>query len=636
MLEITDLSDDTFNQLIEKIYAKTKTTYFKDVLQKIHKNYSHQSKNIGKNVVRFLIQKLRTEDCEKVMVNKFKTKQLTDNLYLASGCYPFEKKPFLSNLINSKTNNDGSLIRVLGDEGLTEVRKMLPYLKIRSLIEDTGEIYYNKESVATDEEIHEFNSCLDRWEGGEGHTINHYNDSVFIESYEKSTLNIIQGLLELSCIGNAGQEALNEKFIKDNMTENADPLKVVAIKKAFVKSKLLMIYGAAGTGKTFLINCLSNLMGNRRKLFMTKTHTARQNLVRNIKNPGVDSEFISIDKFTKRVNLPDYDVIFVDECSTIDNLTMERFLGKINPNTFVVLAGDIHQIESINFGNWFYYAKNIITESGTNVELLSTWRTKDEKLKILWNEVRNKKGLITEMLALDGPFSENIGSKIFESGSDDEVVLCLNYDGKFGLNNINAYFQNSNNQGPPVSWKEWTYKKGDYILFNDTERFKFLYNNLKGRVVDIVDNKQEKKIEFTIEVNAILTEQDCRYDDIEYIETIGEQTRVRFSVFTFEENTEDPDEQIGRELCVVPFQLAYAVSIHKAQGLEYDSVKIIIPKVNSEKITHSIFYTAITRAKKNLKIYWSTESMNEIVDSFSMEYNSAESLKIIKEKLKLI
>ena len=47
---------------------------------------------------------------------------------------------------------------------------------------------------------------------------------------------------------------------------------------------------------------------------------------------------------------------------------------------------------------------------------------------------------------------------------------------------------------------------------------------------------------------------------------------------------------------VIPFQLAYAVSIHKAQGLEYDSVKVIIPKSNSEKITHGIFYTAITSA----------------------------------------
>lgn len=45
-------------------------------------------------------------------------------------------------------------------------------------------------------------------------------------------------------------------------------------------------------------------------------------------------------------------------------------------------------------------------------------------------------------------------------------------------------------------------------------------------------------------------------------------------------------------MSIVPFQLAYAVSIHKPQGLEYDSVKVVIPRSNSERITHGIFYTA--------------------------------------------
>lgn len=54
---------------------------------------------------------------------------------------------------------------------------------------------------------------------------------------------------------------------------------------------------------------------------------------------------------------------------------------------------------------------------------------------------------------------------------------------------------------------------------------------------------------------------------------------------------------------VVPFQLAYTVSIHKAQGLEYNSAKEVIPSSNSEQISHGIFYTAITRAKEKLKIF---------------------------------
>lgn len=79
--------------------------------------------------------------------------------------------------------------------------------------------------------------------------------------------------------------------------------------------------------------------------------------------------------------------------------------------------------------------------------------------------------------------------------------------------------------------------------------------------------------------------------------------------------------------------MAYAVSIHKAQGLEYKSVKVVIPPSNAEKITHSIFYTAITRAKEKLKIYWSPETMKTIIDSFIDESVEHRTLPIIKEAL---
>ena len=79
-------------------------------------------------------------------------------------------------------------------------------------------------------------------------------------------------------------------------------------------------------------------------------------------------------------------------------------------------------------------------------------------------------------------------------------------------------------------------------------------------------------------------------------------TIIRFIVNKNKTTDEDDD---GVSKAIVPFQIAYAVSIHKAQGLEYDHVKIIITDEVDELITHSIFYTAITRARKSLKIYWS-------------------------------
>ena len=443
----------------------------------------------------------------------------------------------------------------------------------------------------------------------------------------------MQELVRLSKIGNKGQKEFNQKFLRDCGIIFNDPLKKKALTEIFVDSQVLLIYGAAGTGKTTLINYISNMMSGQKKLFLTKTHTALQNLRRRIENPGPDSEFTSLNSFTKKVHLRDYDIIFVDECSTIDNRTMMAFLKNMSPNAFLVLAGDIHQIESIEFGNWFHYAKDIIKGRGASIELLSTWRTQDQKLIGLWNEVRMKDPLITEHLAIDGPYSEDIGPSLLTQVNSDEVVLCLNYDGKFGLNNINNYFQNANTLGPPVTWCEWTYKIGDRILFNESKRFSVLYNNLKGRIVDI--QKNSDRITFTIDVETNITEKACQREKLEFVDAFENSTRIRFSVYLYDENAVEENEEVAQLNSIIPFQLAYAVSIHKAQGLEFDSVKVVIPSVNAERITHGIFYTAITRAKKNLKIYWSTETMKEVIDGFYEDNSKCRSLEIIKSKLSL-
>ena len=564
------------------------------------------------------------------MPNRF-TKMLAGSpLYLASGCRPFERNPLLANLPHSKTA-EVSITKTLSASGTEKINILLPYLRIRNAINKSGELYFKASEIASDKSINDYNEYLVEWEQDQGYSIVNDSGLVTISAYETITLKILQRLLDFTQAGIKGQKELNARFIKDHsaLFEKVDVSKQKAIKYAFVNSRILLIYGAAGTGKTTLINYISSLMPKSKKLFLTKTHAAIQHLQRRINNPGSDSDFICIDSFTRRVNLPDYDIIFVDECSTIDNRTMLNFISKISSDSLLVLAGDINQIESIDFGNWFYYAKDIITTQGANIELLDTWRTQEENLLSLWEEVRNNDVRITEKLVIDGPFSKEIGSDIFTSDVKDEVVLCLNYDGKFGLNNINSYFQNANPNGEAIIWQSWRFKKGDKILFNDNSRFTYLYNNLKGIITDI--EKTDDQIAFTIDVETIITEQQCKSDQIEYIDTIGERTRIKLIVYAFDEDEIENEEDAKKT--IIPFQLAYAVSIHKAQGLEYDSVKVIIPSVNSEKITKGVFYTAITRTKKKLTIYWSSETMEAIISGFSSEHNGFKSLEIIKNKL---
>ena len=628
-LDLIDLQEFDFYELINSIYRNTNTSVFKEILLILRKRFCMTSKETGRNVIRYLLLNLREETLNNVMPNQFYQKLLCENLNLSAKCIPFEKNPYISNLAGGKTS-EGNLTKIVNAVGSEKMEIVRPYLSLKNAIKRTGEIYFDARTVAAEKEIKDYNNHLDFWERKQGYKINIVDGIATIDSYEKATLDVLGKLLELSKRGNKGQRELNQKFLRESKIDFADILKEQAIREVFVNSHLLLIYGAAGTGKTTLINYISNLMSNSKKLFLSKTHTAKQNLQRRIDNPGSSADFVSIDSFTKKVTVQDYDIIFIDECSTIDNRTMAAFLDKVESDTFLVLAGDIYQIESIEFGNWFYYAKDIINIKGANIELLSTWRTKDTNLISLWNEVRDKESLITEKLVIDGPFSEDIGSGIFKKLARDEVILCLNYDGKFGLNNINNYFQNANSTKEAVYWQEWSYKEGDPILFNDTARFSLLYNNLKGRIIKI--DKESDRISFTIDVDVVLTERDCKREEIELIDNKESSTRIRFTVYAYNDEKNDGDDEL-RMKSIIPFQLAYAVSIHKAQGLEYDSVKVIIPRSNSERITHGIFYTAITRAKKYLKIYWSSETMTDIVKSFSEDESGWKSLEIVKEKL---
>ena len=630
LLDIIDLQEMDFHSILDQIYGNTNTKHFREVIEILRRDYSFNSVIFGKNVVRYLLINLREKSLIDVMPNRF-TKMLAGSpLYLASGCRPFERNPLLANLPHSKTA-EVSITKILSASGTEKINILLPYLRIRNAINKSGELYFKASEIASDKSINDYNEYLVEWEQDQGYSIVNDSGLVTISAYETITLKILQRLLDFTQAGIKGQKELNARFIKDHsaLFEKVDVSKQKAIKYAFVNSRILLIYGAAGTGKTTLINYISSLMPKSKKLFLTKTHAAIQHLQRRIDNPGSDSDFICIDSFTRRVNLPDYDIIFVDECSTIDNRTMLNFISKISSDSLIVLAGDINQIESIDFGNWFYYAKDIITTHGANVELLDTWRTQEENLLRLWEEVRNNDVRITEKLVIDGPFSKEIGSDIFTSDVKDEVVLCLNYDGKFGLNNINSYFQNANPNGEAIIWQSWRFKKGDKILFNDNSRFTYLYNNLKGIIVDI--EKTDDQIAFIIDVETIITEQQCKSDQIEYIDTLDEKTRIKLIVYAFDEDEIDDEEDAKKT--IIPFQLAYAVSIHKAQGLEYDSVKVVIPSVNTEKITKGVFYTAITRTKRKLTIYWSSETMETIISGFSSEHNGFKSLEIIKNKL---
>lgn len=387
----------------------------------------------------------------------------------------------------------------------------------------------------------------------------------------------------------------------------------------FAKSKVALIYGSAGTGKTTLIKHISTFFAGSSKLFLANTNPAVDNIKRkiNIQN----SNFMTIAKFlTKDNSNKDYDIVFIDECSTVSNSDMKQLLDKAKFK-LLVLLGDIYQIEAIQFGNWFEIARQFVPESSV-FELTNAFRSSDENLKIAWTRVRNLEDSLQDVIDKFG-YTKRLDNSIFEKNDDDEIVLCLNYDGLYGINNINSFMQN-NNKNKSIMLGVRTFKVGDPVLFNESNRFSpIIYNNMKGIIRDL--REDESSAIFDIEIDATLNELDIIGYDFSLLENSENgNSIIRFYV------EKEIDTDSDNSNTNIPFQIAYAVSIHKAQGLEYNSVKIVISDECEERITHNIFYTAITRARKTLQIYWSPEVENRVLSSFKKNRANQRDVNILK------
>lgn len=390
---------------------------------------------------------------------------------------------------------------------------------------------------------------------------------------------------------------------------------------------MALIYGSAGTGKTTLINHISSFHNDFRKLYLANTNPAVHNLQRRITAGNTTFKTISRFLYEESSNA-EYDILFVDECSTVSNADMIEILRK-SSFKLLILVGDVYQIESILFGNWFAIARSFLPKESV-FELTNPYRTSNARLLELWEKVRNIESDILEHIT-NNNYSARLDSSIFDYSEDDEIILCLNYDGLYGINNINRFLQGSN-PNESVQWGIHTYKINDPILFNENTRFKpIIHNNLKGRIVGI--ERQEDMIWFNIEVDMSINQLDIDIFnlDLEIVGDSGEgKTVIRFYVNKLMSTDEDENSSAS----VVPFQIAYAVSMHKAQGLEYSSVKVVITDELEEQITHNIFYTAITRTKEKLKIYWTPETEKTILSSLEKKFNNKD-VHLLKTKFKI-
>jgi energy-coupling factor transporter ATP-binding protein EcfA2 len=596
LLDLMDLPDDQYASARASGVAGTTKPEIFPVLDEARRVI--RSGGPGSNMLRYLMLRMRNE----VMKPQYSWQPCTrlSGLSLQYGCIPFDDMPFCSSPI-------GHLVRywdLVESLDSTNREHELLARKVRTNVETYGMLYTPVADLASLGDVTQLIATYNAkvyYKHGERRLVQD-KGHVFIQGYEDDTVAIVEKLQQDAAAGIDGYTPAVERWLSEAARGIDDDVKKDALKRLFSQSKVALIYGAAGTGKSTMVDHIAQYFNDKTKLFLAHTNPAKDNLERKV--TAQNSTFRTISSHIHRTGAdPEYDLLVIDECSIVSNADLLKVLEKTSFR-LLVLVGDVYQIESIKFGNWFSIIRSFVPSTAV-FELTTPYRTKSPSLLSFWDRVRNIEDDIAEVIARNG-YSTVLDPSLFEAQRDDEIILCLNYDGLYGINNINRFLQSSN-PNPDVTWRVSTFKVGDPVLFHESDRFRpIIFNNLKGKIVNI--RIAVGQITFDVELDRPLTEFDVvAVDELEWVEG----STVRFTVYDYDISDED-DDSVNT---AVPFQVAYAVSIHKAQGLEYDSVKVVITDANEDDITHSIFYTAVTRARESLRIFWTPETQQAVLKS---------------------
>lgn len=609
LVELVCFSDQKYSAARSTILESARAFPFMDALDKSREIIKRDRP--GANILRYILLHMNNVFIKDQRGGS--SNNHLSNLYLQNGCIPFDKMPFISFPMRHTSR-------------LSDIFKCIPVKNhqhellarfVHNKTEIEGKLFTSLKELDGFENIPQlvdtYNDKL--WPGHlESGMLVIEKGQIFINGYKNDTVNIISRLKDFTISGIRNYSNKMAVWLQNpNNGVDCDEKKE-AMLHMFDQSCVALIYGSAGTGKSTLINHLSHYFAANSKLFLAQTNPAVDNLKRKV--TAADSEYMTIAKFIKRSNIrTEYDVLVIDECSTVSNKDMWQVLQKAQFK-ILILVGDTYQISAIRFGNWFSVARAFIPETAV-FELTKPYRTNDTGLLTLWERVRAMDDRILEAI-IRKDYSVTLDASIFDAAEDDEIILCLNYDGLYGINNINRFLQKSN-PNEPIEWGIQRFKVGDPILFNENERFGTgVYNNMKGKIrsIEIVDEDEpQERIVFDVELEKVIDGMDAFGADFMLVDDEypdAENSVIRFYVNKLKSTDEDDDNSACD---VIPFQVAYAVSIHKAQGLEYSSVKIVITDEVDELITHNIFYTAITRAQKKLKIYWTPEVEKKVLST---------------------
>lgn len=449
--------------------------------------------------------------------------------------------------------------------------------------------------------------------------------NVYASQYYYLELNTARMLFDLSIRGNIPEEAIRKRLelIQREETLQLDPLQARAVAEA-VNSGLMIITGGPGTGKTTIINMIIRYFeeegmeillaaptGRAAKRMTEATGWEAKTIHRLLELNGVPGEGDTSSMHFERneENPLEADVIIIDEMSMVDIYLMHSLLKAVSVGTRLILVGDVNQLPSVGPGN---VLKDIIDSGCFNVvKLTKIFRQASqsdiivnahkihggEKIPIgkksndfLFIQRNHPDAIISAMITL---VREKLPGYVHADPFDIQIMTPMR-KGALGVERLNGILQEYLN--PPDGMKPEkeaggvTYRVGDKVMQIRNnyqmeweirgnygiplEKGMGIFNGDMGVVREINDFAETMTVEF------------------------DEGKMVEYSFKQLEE-----------------LELAYAITIHKAQGSEYPAVVIPLYSGPRMLMTRNLIYTAVTRAKSCVCIVGLPETFQGMVDN---------------------
>jgi exodeoxyribonuclease V alpha subunit len=284
----------------------------------------------------------------------------------------------------------------------------------------------------------------------------------------------------------------------------------------------------------------------------------------------------------------DADCIVIDEMSMVDTQTFAMLLPAIKNASLVLLLGDKNQLQSVSPGNILhdliksecfevYTLTKVYRQKGKSTIIENAYKILDGKM----NFIKDDKFMIE--YASDDKTAINLIKQCFtdwykDSGLKNIQILTPIKGSECGTYQINKQIASLLEGSEPVEkffYGRTTFKEGDKVIFHKNNYTLNYYNGDIGYVSRIIKDGIE------VEVGK------------EIIKVTGEALKE--------------------------VTLAYAITMHKSQGSEFEDVIVFLPDTYSNMLTRNLLFTAITRAKNRVKIIYINSALSDSVHTITVD-----------------